>query len=272
MIMISCDRAYFESVMKHHVSLDERINRKIVVPPLQDDEANLMIAKRLLEKRMVDDVDPLYPFTPTAISLLNQQAKGNPRHLLKSVDVVIDIAAKKRAIMVDEVLVRDILTLRQNQQLDVDIEAEPIGSVVETPVIVNVSNPKRSSNPIALPVNNPLRSDYVSNKSSVKRHSKNPLPPLESQENTVLENKKKSDRSQVLKSKLIKKKILSKKPQRELSEKQGGKSHSVSSLSSTSNKVAKVQCPVCSKMFTTKLNDDTISCPHCDFIGMVNTE
>jgi type II secretory pathway predicted ATPase ExeA len=269
MIMISCDRAYFQSIMQHHVSLDERINRKIVVPPLHDDEANLMIAKRLLEKRLVDDVDPLYPFTPEAISFLNQQAKGNPRHLLKSVDVVIDIAAKKRAIMIDEVLVREILTLRQNQQLDVDIEEEPDILPIETPVIVSVSNPKRSSQPMTLPVNTPLDSDYASNKTTPKKRSGNPAPVKESQGSIV--PKKKKDSLNLPKNQPMKKKNLAKKSPREVPKKHSTKSGSVSPSLSTSNHVAKVQCPVCSKVFSTEINDETIRCPHCDFIGTVTT-
>jgi type II secretory pathway predicted ATPase ExeA len=269
MVMISCDRTYFDSVMKHHVSLDERINRKIVVPPLHDDEANLMVAKRLLEKRMVDDVDPLYPFTPEAISLLNQQAKGNPRHLLKIADVIIDFAAKKRAIMIDDVLVREILTLRKNQQLDTDIEAEPVLSSVEAPVIVNVTAPKHSSHPTALSINNPLKSGSGINNPSSKKHSRNPVPPVESHQNIVVN--KKNDSSNLSKAQPMMKKNLSKRPQGTVSRNPVVKSPSVSSSSSTSDHAAKLRCPICKKIFTTEIDDGTISCPYCDFIGTVKT-
>jgi type II secretory pathway predicted ATPase ExeA len=122
MVMLSSDQRFFETLMHHHPSLNERINRKIILPPLTDDEANLMVAKRLLEKRMVEDVDPLYPFTSEAIGFLNDETKGNPRRLLKLADVVIDFAANKRAIMIDDSLVREVLTLGKNQQLSIKLE------------------------------------------------------------------------------------------------------------------------------------------------------
>ena len=119
MVMISSDQEYFLELMKHHPSLNERINRQMTVPMLSDNEASLMLAKRLLEKRLVDGVDPLYPLTSRGVSAMNQQVKGNPRHLLKLADIVIEYAAKKRAIMIDEVMVNQVLTLRKNHQLDI---------------------------------------------------------------------------------------------------------------------------------------------------------
>jgi len=123
MIMISCDQEFFEHLMCDNASLNQRINRQILVPPLKNNEACLMLAKRILEKRLVDDVDPLYPFTPDAVGFLNEDARGNPRQLLKSADVTIDYAAKKRAIMIDEELIREMLVLGKNQQLNINMEA-----------------------------------------------------------------------------------------------------------------------------------------------------
>ncbi|MBN1280529.1 MAG: hypothetical protein JXA00_02660 [Candidatus Thermoplasmatota archaeon] len=123
MIMISSDQQYFESLMEQHKSLHERINRKIQIPPLSDEEAQLMIAKRLLEKRLVDDVDPLYPFTPEGVAFLNLDVAGNPRHLLKLADVVIDYAAKKRSIMIDEVVVGEVLSMVKEQKITIPEDA-----------------------------------------------------------------------------------------------------------------------------------------------------
>lgn len=117
LVMISCDQQYFEKLMHSHPSLHERINRKIVIPPLCDDEAQLILAKRLLEKRLVDDVDPLYPFTANGVAFLNLEVNGNPRHLLKLADVVIDYAAQKRAIMIDDAVVGDVLSMVKEQKL-----------------------------------------------------------------------------------------------------------------------------------------------------------
>jgi type II secretory pathway predicted ATPase ExeA/ribosomal protein S27E len=152
MIMIVSDLKFFQGLMKNHPSLNERINRKIIVPPLSDDEANLIIAKRLLEKRIVDDIEPLYPFTDDGIRLLNTEVKGNPRHLLKLADVVIEYAARKRAIMIDESIVHEIVTLGKNKQLHVEfddkepvIQSIPQGNPMYTPSIQPASPKKRLS-------------------------------------------------------------------------------------------------------------------------------
>ncbi len=127
MIMISCDRNYFVQLMNHHPSLNQRITRKFVVPPLSDNEANLMIAKRLLEKRLADDIEPLFPFTPDGISTLNEEAKGNPRALLRISDIVVEYAARKRAIMIDEPIAQEVITLGKNKQLNIRFEdKEPV--------------------------------------------------------------------------------------------------------------------------------------------------
>lgn len=152
MIMIVSDFNFFNGLMRNHPSLNERINRRIVVPPLSDDEANLIIAKRLLEKRIVDDIEPLYPFTDDGIRLLNAEVKGNPRHLLKHADIVVEYAARKRAIMIDESLVQEIITLGKNKQLNVEfdekdpvIQSIPQGNPLYNPVVKTTSQKKRLS-------------------------------------------------------------------------------------------------------------------------------
>jgi hypothetical protein len=121
MIILSSDEDFFIALMESHKPLYERINRKFFIPSLSDEEAQLMIAKRLMEKRLIDNVDPLYPFTKEGISFLNLESKGNPRHLLKLADTVIDFAAKKRLIMIDDIAVGDILS-KQKEQMQVSAE------------------------------------------------------------------------------------------------------------------------------------------------------
>lgn len=133
MVMISSDTEYFTNLMQRHHSLNERINRQLMVPPLSDEEAQLMIAKRLLEKRLVDDVDPLYPFSPDAIGVLNDEAEGNPRHLLKLADVVIDHAAKRRIITIDEGVVLEVISSTKNKTLNIEYEEKP--PVISNPIL-----------------------------------------------------------------------------------------------------------------------------------------
>jgi len=130
LIVLSGDEKYFRGVMASHPTLNERINRKLVIPPLNDREASLMLAKRLLAKRLVDDIDALYPFTPEAIGVLNTAARGNPRMLLKLADNLLDNAVKARVVQVDEDSVKLILDLSELEKQPGDGECEGIPSDV----------------------------------------------------------------------------------------------------------------------------------------------
>lgn len=116
LVVLSGDEKYFKGVLYSNATLNERINRKLVIPPLNVQEAMLMIAKRLLAKRLVDDLDPLYPFTPDSIAALNGMAKGNPRALLKYADFLLENAVKARAVQIDEDLVN--VMVEQNQTVN----------------------------------------------------------------------------------------------------------------------------------------------------------
>ena len=124
MIILTCSESYFGTLMAGRDSLKARINRTLVIPQLNDNEAGLMIAKRMLVKRVVEDMQPLYPFTQDAISVMNRTANGNPRELLKVADKVIDIAAKKKAIQIDEDLVNQALAQKPLAEVEAPC-AEP---------------------------------------------------------------------------------------------------------------------------------------------------
>ncbi len=62
-------------------------------------------------------MDPLYPFTPEAVSALNAASRGNPRTLLKFADHLIDNAVKLRSIGIDEDLVKVIFDKKESIEL-----------------------------------------------------------------------------------------------------------------------------------------------------------
>ncbi len=124
MIVLSGDEKYFKGVLLSHATLNERINRKLVIPPLNVQEASLMIAKRLLAKRLVDDMDALYPFTAESIAALNVLAKGNPRALLKGADFLMENGVKTRAVQIDEDLVKVMLEQNESVRMISDSENE----------------------------------------------------------------------------------------------------------------------------------------------------
>jgi type II secretory pathway predicted ATPase ExeA len=128
MVVLSGDEKYFKGVLQANVTLNERINRKMVIPPLNVQEASLMIAKRLLAKRLVDDMDALYPFTSDSIAALNGMAKGNPRALLKYADFLLENAVKARAVQIDDDLVKVMVEQNETANLINDPEVEPSSS------------------------------------------------------------------------------------------------------------------------------------------------
>jgi phage FluMu protein Com len=135
--MLCSDIDFFEKLMKRHLSMNERINRKFVVPPLSNNEANLMIAKRMLDKRLVDNIEPLYPFTEEAVAVMNDEAEGNARKLLKVASVVIDNASQRKIMTIDGFTTHEILKVSENQKLNVDFEEDVEKkdlSIVETPI------------------------------------------------------------------------------------------------------------------------------------------
>ena len=70
-------------------ALASRINRTFLLPTIGNDEAALLLAKKLLAKRVVEDLDPIYPFDRESIALINARARGNPPLLLETADQAI---------------------------------------------------------------------------------------------------------------------------------------------------------------------------------------
>jgi hypothetical protein len=130
MIVLSGDEKYFKGVLYANATLNERINRKLLIPPLNVQEASLMVAKRLLAKRLVDDMDALYPFTADSMIALNTLAKGNPRALLKFADFLLENAVKARAVQIDEDLVTVMMEQTEAARFINDSEEE---SAIKTP-------------------------------------------------------------------------------------------------------------------------------------------
>lgn len=104
--------AYLAALEKARPSFASRINRTFSIPTLQDEEASLLLAKKLLAKRLVEDLDPLYPFDRESVARLNEAAAGNPRRLLELADSALEIAVGQRSYRVDRDLVAATLAQR----------------------------------------------------------------------------------------------------------------------------------------------------------------
>ena len=102
--------------------LSSRINRILILPRLTTEEASLLLAKKLLTKRLVEGLDPLYPFDQEAVMRLNQLAWGNPRRLLELADASIEYAVAHRTYRIDAEVVRSALVERQVQDVKATYE------------------------------------------------------------------------------------------------------------------------------------------------------
>ena len=124
MVMMASSESYFDYITSGQESLLSRVNKRLVIQPLSNQEANLMIAKRLLAKRVVEDMPALYPFSESAIPEMNQAAKGNPRELLKIADKVIDDAAKKKLIQINGDIVKGVLSMSDIEEIESPLETK----------------------------------------------------------------------------------------------------------------------------------------------------
>jgi hypothetical protein len=109
LIMFVCYPSYLAWLTVNHAPLASRINRTFVIPALSTDEASLLLAKKLLPKRLVEDLDPIYPFDRESVVALNEAAGGNPRRLLEMADLAIEYGVAHRLYRVGADTVRTVL-------------------------------------------------------------------------------------------------------------------------------------------------------------------
>jgi type II secretory pathway predicted ATPase ExeA len=112
LIIFSCYPSYLAWLTANHPALSSRINRTLALQGFSDDEAALLLAKKLLVKRLVEDLDPIYPFDREAIHLLNRAASSNPRRLLELADLAMEYGASHRSYRVDAEVATAVIAQR----------------------------------------------------------------------------------------------------------------------------------------------------------------
>jgi type II secretory pathway predicted ATPase ExeA len=115
--MFSCYTTYLPWISVNHPAFAQRINRTFLLTKMKDDEAALLLAKKLLVKRVVEDLDPTYPFDSEAVSAINAASEGNPRRILELADVVMEYAVAHRAYRVDHDTVQAVLAARRSSDV-----------------------------------------------------------------------------------------------------------------------------------------------------------
>jgi type II secretory pathway predicted ATPase ExeA len=128
LIMFVCYPSYLAWLTVNHAPFASRINRTFTLPGLTNDEAGLLLAKKMLPKRLVEDLDPIYPFDREAIVALNEAAAGNPRRLLEAADLAIEFGVSHRLFRVDANTVRAAQPLRNPAAARVAAPAPDLGN------------------------------------------------------------------------------------------------------------------------------------------------
>ena len=140
LVMFTCYSSYLAWLAANHPPFVSRINRTILLKSLSDEEAALLLAKKLLVKRLVEDLDPIYPFDRDAVHELNQIARGNPRRLLELADLSIEYGVAHRLYRVDVDTVRTVSSQRQAPEVAAGILR---GMAPAAPAVKPVSPPAK---------------------------------------------------------------------------------------------------------------------------------
>jgi energy-coupling factor transporter ATP-binding protein EcfA2 len=112
LVLFTCYASYLAWLTANQPSFAARINRAIPLATLSDDEARLVLAKKLLAKRVVEDLEPTYPFDRDAVHELNRASHGNARRLFELADTVLEGAVAARVYQIDSEAVRGALLER----------------------------------------------------------------------------------------------------------------------------------------------------------------
>lgn len=113
LVMFSAYASYLAWLTTYHPAFASRINRSFLLASLSNDEAALVVAKKMLAKRVVEDLDPTFPFDGAAVKALNKAASGNPRRLLEYADLALEYGVAHRSYGIDVDIVEAVLEERQ---------------------------------------------------------------------------------------------------------------------------------------------------------------
>jgi hypothetical protein len=265
LFMFSCRQIYYQKLITHYPSVKSKLNFQVEIPAISNSEAILLLGKRMLGRRMVDQIDPLFPFTTEAVCLLNEESSRNPKKLLELAAVIIDSAAQRRVMSIGESVTRDILNIGQHKPLEVGFEQDLQKDISEPEI-----SPSQNTQPTRLPTDNidyePTNltnenksfedsqeiPEYVSNNPSINPTCNQSNIPTDNPSNVSSNNpgNEKNNPSSEEKNEDKEPKTIM-KPTRRI----------------------RAKCPNCGQVFSFEIDDSAqkLRCPNpdCDFIGSV---
>ncbi len=117
LVAISSNNYFFDDLMKQNEAFNQRINRKFNISSLTATQAEHLIAKRLIARRLTEDLGLVYPFTTESVEIINDEVKGNPRQILKIADTIMDSASKSKTIEIGREYVIEFMRSRKGNEL-----------------------------------------------------------------------------------------------------------------------------------------------------------
>jgi hypothetical protein len=148
LVAVTSNKYFFDDLIKENEAFDQRINKKFYITPLTPKQAEHLIAKRLLARRLTDELGLVYPFTKESIKILNDEVMGNPRQILKVADSVMEKASKAKTVEIDQnYVIEHIKSSKGNEMLP------PAPAGVETAMMMKGLQVKQKENidPESLP-------------------------------------------------------------------------------------------------------------------------
>lgn len=174
LVMFGSYPKFLADTLKARPALASRVNRVMALPGMATDEAALMLAKKLLAKRLVEQLDPLYPFDDQAVAVIVQEAAGNPRRVLQLADRAMEYAVERRAYRVDIELARAAITSKTTTQTQkpaasgVPSSPKPTSSEARSPPAAKPAPPATTKlpDPVKKKVDAPPMRGWLSSKTS----------------------------------------------------------------------------------------------------------
>ncbi len=109
LVMITATDDFYEGFYRMQPKFAQSITCHLSIPHLNKDDAKQILSKRLSTGRLVNDIDPLYPFDMIALEQLLESSRGLPTDLIKFAEISIDYALDQDALAIDGQLVTDAI-------------------------------------------------------------------------------------------------------------------------------------------------------------------
>jgi hypothetical protein len=136
-LLITGEQEIFNQILNRYSEFKSRFSRLINLEPLDDSDVAKILAGKLTALRLVNGLNPIYPFTPDSINYLNEKYQGNPKDIIAGAKIALSSAAYKKEIMVTEEITEDSIYLVELKKLKNDYSRIDESSVISSVTIIS---------------------------------------------------------------------------------------------------------------------------------------